>query len=59
LQNDSYRRALLALIIVAASGSASAGGKAASSASNATLPEIMPYDEVAVDPLPEFIPAEL
>jgi hypothetical protein len=51
--------ALLALIIVAVSGCASAGGKSASSTSNASLPDIMPYDEVAVDPLPDFVPAEL
>jgi hypothetical protein len=50
--------ALLALLVVAVSGCASAGNKSASS-SGSSLPEIMPYDEAAVEPLPDFVPAQL
>ena len=54
---------LVAMLALFAVGCASGGGGAMSDAMHDTmhdggLPEIAPYDEVAVEPMPAFVPAE-
>jgi hypothetical protein len=52
--------ALLAVLVVTISGCASSGGTSTmASADDGGLPEIMPYDEAPVEPLPDMVPAEM
>jgi L-cystine uptake protein TcyP (sodium:dicarboxylate symporter family) len=52
--------ALLAVLVVTISGCASSGGASTmASADDGGLPEIMPYDEAPVEPLPDMVPAEM
>lgn len=49
---------LMALMMLLMAGCASSGGMSSGATMSSDLPEIAPYDEIAVEPMPAFVPAE-